>query len=245
MKNILIIGANSALIEPSIYKFAEKKYNLFLVSRNYSKINRLCSNLANKFSIKVKYLIADMSDAESIKKIYESFFSNYKVIDILLISYGILNYKNFAYHSLKEKQIYYFVNSISKILVIESFLDKFKSQKFGTMAIISSVAGDIGKSSNYEYGSNNAMINNYLDGLRQKLFQYNIKIVNLKPGLISTPMTYHLKKNFLFSTPEKISNSIINSIEKTNRDIYLPFYWKYIVFIIKQLPKFIYNRINI
>ncbi len=159
--------------------------------------------------------------------------------------YGELDEKKKLLPNSNQLIDYLFVNAISKIILINSFNDYFKNQKSGNISVVTSVAGDIGKSSNYIYGSSNAMLSNYLTGLRQEFFYYGVRVVNIKPGLLDTPMTAKLKKNILFSDPNLICNKLVSSIEKDNKDIYLPFFWKYIMLIIKMIPKVIYNRLKI
>ena len=89
------------------------------------------------------------------------------------------------------------------------------------------------------------MVSTFLSGLRQRLNKNNILVVDIKPGFIDTPMTKNYKKNFLWSTPEKISPKIVKAIDKGKSEIYVPYFWSVIMLIIKYIPDFIYKKIRL
>ena len=107
------------------------------------------------------------------------------------------------------------------------------------------MAGDRGRSSNYVYGSAKAMVTTFLSGLRQRLSKLDISVVNIKPAFIDTPMTKNFKKNFLWSTPEKIAPKIVRAIASNKSEIYVPSFWKLIMMVIKYIPDFIYKKIRL
>ena len=81
-------------------------------------------------------------------------------------------------------------------------------RKEGFIIGISSVAGDRGRGSNYLYGSAKSGFNTYLDGLRNKLFRFDVKVITVKPGYVRTRMTSGMNlPEYLLAEPEEIANS--------------------------------------
>ena len=115
----------------------------------------------------------------------------------------------------------------------------------GVIATITSVAGDRGKSSNFIYGSSKSMVSCFLSGLRQKLFNTNIHVIDIKPAFINSKMTDNYKKNFLWKDPSDIAPQIVKEINKKKDIIYAPKYWKLISLIINLIPDFIFKRIKL
>ena len=89
------------------------------------------------------------------------------------------------------------------------------------------------------------MVTTFLSGLRQRLNESNISVVNIKPAFIDTPMTKAFKKNILWSTPEKIAPKIVAAINNNKTEIYIPSFWRIIMMIIKCIPEFIYKKIRL
>tara|TARA_E500000331_G_C17139316_1_gene661980 strand:+ start:411 stop:776 length:366 start_codon:yes stop_codon:yes gene_type:complete len=120
-----------------------------------------------------------------------------------------------------------------------------KQQQSGTIVVISSVAGDRGRASNYIYGAAKAMVSTFAEGLRNRLFGTGVHVITVKPGFVDTPMTEDFKKGLLCVQPEDIAAGILRAVDKKKSVVYLPKYWWVIIFIIKHLPNFLYKRLNI
>ena len=117
------------------------------------------------------------------------------------------------------------------------------NRKEGFIIGISSVAGDRGRGSNYLYGSAKSGFNTYLDGLRNKLFKFNVKVITVRPGYVRTKMTSELNlPELLMAEPEEIATDIYTGWKKGKEIIYTKWYWKYIMFVIRNIPSFIFNR---
>jgi len=118
-------------------------------------------------------------------------------------------------------------------------------QKSGTIAVITSVAGDRGRQSNYVYGSAKGMVSTFLQGLRNRLYRAGINILDIKPGFVDTPMTIDFKKGPLWVSPEKIAEGIVEAIDKQKTEVYLPWFWKFIMLIIKLIPESIFRKMKL
>ena len=134
-------------------------------------------------------------------------------LNIILIAYGNLPNQENCEEDVSTTLDEIKTNAVSTIALLTEISKRLSKKKSGTIAVITSVAGDRGRASNYVYGSAKAMVSTFLSGLRQRLDKSNISVVDIKPGFIDTPMTKNYKKNFLWSSPEKISPKIVKAIE--------------------------------
>jgi len=165
-------------------------------------------------------------------------------IDLLIISYGNLssnkdvgyNYEMF----LKEMNI----NFLSVCSIIYTFIDFFISKKHGKIAVITSVAGVRARYSNYIYGVGKGSLILFLQGLRSNLLESKIQIIDIRPGLVDTPMTKNLKKSFLFASPDRVAKAIVNGINKNKDIIYTPYFWKIVMMVIKLIPEKIFKKLK-
>jgi short-subunit dehydrogenase len=133
-------------------------------------------------------------------------------------------------------------NALSTIALLTEIANRFQVKKNGTIAVISSVAGDRGRASNYIYGSAKAMITTFTSGLRQRLYKSNVAIVTIKPGFVDTPMTSEFKKGLLWAKPNYVAKKIVEAIDKKKNEIYVPIFWWGIMALIKILPEKIFKR---
>jgi short-subunit dehydrogenase len=120
--------------------------------------------------------------------------------------------------------------------------NRFEAQRHGTLAVISSVAGDRGRQSNYLYGSAKAAVTAFASGLRQRLTKVGVNVLTIKPGFVDTPMTRDFKKGALWATPEGIARGIVRATDRGRSVVYLPWFWLPIMLIIRHVPEFVFKR---
>ncbi len=115
----------------------------------------------------------------------------------------------------------------------------------GTVIGVGSVAGDRGRIGNYVYGAAKAGFHTYLSGLRNRLTRAGGHVVTVKPGFIDTAMTWGLPGLFLVATPDAVARDLTHAVAKKRNVIYTPFFWRYIMLIIRHIPEFIFKKMKI
>lgn len=115
----------------------------------------------------------------------------------------------------------------------------------GTVVGVGSVAGDRGRIGNYVYGSAKSGFATYLSGLRNRLTRAGGHVVTVKPGFVDTAMTWGLPGMFLVATPENVAKDILKAVRKKKNTIYTPFFWRYIMAIIKSIPEPIFKKLSV
>ena len=245
MKKILILGATSAIAESCAKIWARKGASLFLVGRNEEKLNKINSDLKLSGSKEIFSYLMNLNTIEEHKKMLDEAQNKLGDLNIILIAYGNLPNQENCEEDVSTTLDEIKTNAISTIALLTEISKILSKKKSGTIAVITSVAGDRGRASNYVYGSAKAMVSTFLSGLRQRLDKSNISVVDIKPGFIDTPMTKNYKKNFLWSSPEKISPKIVKAIDNGESEIYVPSFWKIIMLVIKYIPGFIYKKIRL
>lgn len=178
--------------------------------------------------------------------IVESLHQTLIGIDFILIAYGALGDQGKAQVDLKYArdllQINY-VSTISWILALRHYF--LTAQRPGAIGVITSVAGDRGRASNYLYGSTKGGLNIFLSGLHDELAPMGISVITLKPGFVDSPMTSHLTKGVLWSQPTVVGQGIVQAFKNKSREVYLPWYWRYILLIIVHIPHCIFKKLKI
>jgi short-subunit dehydrogenase len=245
MKKILIIGATSAIAQAFARLCAQKGDRLFLVARNPEKLQILAADLKVRGATVTGVLAADANAFDRHEVILSAATESLKGLDAVLIAHGSLPNQKIAERDFKIAGREYETNFLSVVSMLTPIADFFEKQKHGVIAVISSVAGDRGRQSNYIYGAAKAGLSTYLDGLRNRLHSAGVAVVTIKPGFVDTPMTVHLKKGFLFASPEKVAWDIARAIEKRKCVVYTPWFWRWIMLFIKSIPETIFRKLKL
>jgi hypothetical protein len=165
-------------------------------------------------------------------------------IDLALICHGSLPDQALCESDFDAAHEAFTINALSVISLLTALAQKMQQQRNGTIAVVTSVAGDRGRQSNYVYGAAKGMVSRYLQGLRGKLYPYNVNVIDIKPGLVDTPMTNHIKKGALWASPEQIAACIVKGISKNKHTIYAPYFWRYIMIVVCNIPESIFKKLK-
>lgn len=244
--NILCLGATSAIAEALLKRWAGQNHQFFLVARNAQKLNSVGANLKVLGGKVTGSQIVDFSLSQTptdIVSLAEKSFGG--KIDVLFVAHGSLTDQDKAqddgaYFS-KEFQI----NFTSAAVVIHQAAKVMEAQGSGCIAVITSVAGDRGRQSNYAYGAAKGALSIMLSGLRQRLAKAGVSVVDIRPGFVDTPMTEDVPKNPLFANPEAIAPRIDKAIRGGVPVVYVPWFWKWIMCIIKSIPQFVFKKLSL
>ncbi len=136
------------------------------------------------------------------------------------------------------------VNALSYAVLLNEIGRRLAAQKCGVICVISSVAGERGRASNYVYGSAKAAVTAFTSGLRGRLKPQGVAVVTIKPGFVDTPMTAAFKKGPLWASPETVAAIIEKAIERRSATVYAPWFWRGIMSVIKGLPEPLFQRLK-
>jgi decaprenylphospho-beta-D-erythro-pentofuranosid-2-ulose 2-reductase len=137
------------------------------------------------------------------------------------------------------------VNYQGAVSILARLEPRMASAGEGAIVVLSSVAGDRGRPSNFVYGSAKAGLNTYLQGLRARLGRRGISVTTVKAGFMDTAMTYGLPGMFLVAGPEAAARACLDAARKKRNVLYFPFFWWLIMGIIKAIPEGLFKRLKL
>lgn len=242
--NVVVVGATSAVAQAAIRMWAQRGSTLTLIARNASELVRIAADARVRGAPSVTTLLGDAADAAFISESLRAM----PVPRVALIAYGSLSDSTRADTEPAYLAQELNANFVSAALWAQGLAERMASENAagGTIAVISSVAGDRGRGSNHVYGAAKAGLTAFCSGLRARMAARRVHVLTVKPGFIDTPMTAHIaKKGALWATPEAIAAGILNAIDKQRDVVYLPGFWRLIMLTIAHIPEGIFKRLKI
>lgn len=245
MRKILIVGATSAIAEATARILAQRGDHLFLVARNEEKLEAIADDLRVRGCPKVETYCMDANDFGAHVQMLDAAERLLNGLDTVLIAHGTLSDQAACQQSVEMTMQEISTNALSVIALLTHIANRFEQQKKGSIAVISSVAGDRGRQSNYVYGSAKAMVTAFTSGLRQRLNKSGVSVITIKPGFVDTPMTASFKKGLLWAKPDAIALQIDKAISSKCNVIYTPWFWVLIMEIISIIPERVFKRMQL
>ena len=241
---VLILGATSAIARATAAAFAARGAALYLASRDLDELQRIAADLQLRHGVAVHFGLFNAEAIETHEAFMREVIKEMPDISGVVLAFGYLGDQQAARDfDVGTKVIVGNFTGAASILSLCA--NYFESLKRGFIIGISSVAGDRGRQSNYVYGAAKGALSIYLQGLRNRLFSSGVRVITIKPGFVDTAMTYGMPKLFLVASPQSIGERIVAALGKSADVVYLPWFWRYIMLIIKHIPEPIFKRLKL
>ena len=245
MRHILIVGATSAIAEATARRFAHDGDRLYLVARNQGRLSSVASNLKTRGATQVETKVLDANDTAKHAELVSQVEAAMGGLDIIFIAHGTLSDQKACEASFDETLKELQTNCLSVISLLTHVANRFEEQKRGTIVVISSVAGDRGRQSNYVYGTAKAAVSTFLQGLRNRLYRSGVTVITIKPGFVDTPMTKGIRKGILWASPEETGGDIYRAIKRKHGVVYTPRFWRLIMALIRIIPETFFKKMKL
>ena len=245
MTNVLIIGATSAIAQEVAKHFAAAGDDLFLVGRSPEKLATVAEDLQVRGARRVETFVLDVNDFSRHREMLNAAEETLGPLDVVIVAHGIMPDQKAMEQDVDLALDMYKTNFLSVVSLLTPIANEFETRGRGTIAVISSVAGDRGRQSNYVYGASKAALTAFTSGLRNRLSKAGVNVITVKPGPVDTPMTAHMRKGLLMASPEKVGRDIYQAILKGKDVVYTPWFWRWIMCVIVHIPERIFKRMNL
>ena len=245
MKKVLVFGACSAIAEALSRTFAARGDGLFLVARNPERLEAARKDLEVRGANPAKSAVADLRDVSAHAELFSRAESALGGLDLAVIAHGVLPEQRECDESAALALEMIQVNGVSAVSLMALAAAHFEKQGRGQIVVISSVAGDRGRQSNYVYGAGKALVSVYAQGLRNRLHKRGVGVLTVKPGFVDTPMTAGFRKGALWAKPEEVAEGIGLALERGRDEVYLPWFWRPVMAVIRAVPEFIFKRLSL
>jgi decaprenylphospho-beta-D-erythro-pentofuranosid-2-ulose 2-reductase len=242
---VMIIGATSAIAGETARAYAEEGARLFLTGRNAAKLAAVGDDLRVRGAAQVDTAVLDVSQISRHREVIDSAIAALGGLDVALIAHGTLPDQVGCQQRVADAIEALHVNFTATIALLTELANYFEGQRSGCIAVIASVAGDRGRQSNYVYGAAKGGVERFLQGLRNRLYRSGVAVVTIKPGLVATPMTAAMKQSPLFASAHRVGQSIHRAIERRRDVVYIPWFWRPVMAVIKSFPERIFKRLHL
>ncbi len=243
-QKILVLGATSGIAEATCRIWAAQGHSLFLVARNPEKLAAVAADLRVRGASYVDTAVADLDDTDQHPALLAHAINSLTGMDIAYLAHGVLGDQSQAEQDFNTAAHILHTNFMAPVSLL-TWLANFCVQRHsGTLAVLSSVAGDRGRKSNYVYGSSKAGLSAFLGGLRNRVDREGVTVLTIKPGPVKTAMTASMDQKKMADV-DQVAQTIVKAIAAKKDTLYVPFLWQPIMCIIRHIPERIFKKLNL
>ncbi len=243
---ILLLGATSAVVRALANELASQGYNLVLAGRDTEEVERIATDIQLRYQVRAHPLFLDVLAYETHGPVFENACALvggqfYGVV----AGFGYLGVQAEAEKDRAEARKIVDTNYTAAVSLLGLAAEHLEKAQEGFILGIASVAGDRGRQSNYLYGSAKGAFAIFLQGLRVRLAKSGVNVTTLKPGFVDTKMTFGLPGLFLVARPEDVAVRALKATYAGQSEVYAPWFWGWIMWIIRWIPDFIFRRLKL
>lgn len=239
---MIIIGATSGIGASLARQAVEKGYIVGGTGRRAERLESLKSELGAKFF----YIRMDVVEREDAAARLHSLIEEMGGMDIIVLNSGISNYPSSSIIDMEQDIVE--VNISGFIRLFGEAFQYFRSQGYGQIVGVSSIAALFGAARAAPYSASKAFISNYMQAYRQRCNRsdkYDITITDVKPGFVVSEMTEDVPGMFWVADTEKAVSQMLKDIEKKKSYSYITRRWRLVAWLIKLTPNWVIDRLNI
>lgn len=246
MRKTLIIGATSAIAEAVARRLAAQGDALYLTGRDGTRLATIVADLQVRGAERVETTEFDVLDFARHETIMDDAAATLGGLDLVLIAHGTLPDQRACEENPAGVRAAIEVNGVSTVSLAEHAAAYMQPRGMGTIAVITSVAGDRGRQSNYVYGAAKGLVQRYLEGMRNRLFKQGIEVIDIRPGFVETPMTAAFDTSGpLWASPDQVAKSAVRALNRGGNLVYVPWFWRWIMLVIRAIPEPLFKRLSL
>jgi decaprenylphospho-beta-D-erythro-pentofuranosid-2-ulose 2-reductase len=244
IQKAMVFGATSAIATAYCQILAGRGASFHLVGRKREALQDLASDLGVRGANTVSISVADLCDTQHHEQLVAEGWEQLGSPDLVLLAHGSLGTQIDMQTDWQQQRQLIQTNLVSHLSLLTIVANKFEQQRSGCLAATSSVAGDRGKASNYIYGTTKAALSCYLEGLQNRLGPAGVRVVDIRLGPVDTPMTAGMPKGLLWSDTGRVARALDRKLAHQSGTVYLPFYWRFIMMLVRMMPDALIRRLG-
>jgi short-subunit dehydrogenase len=241
LSKVVVVGASSGIGEAIARQLAQSGADVAIVARRQSELERLAGERPGK----LRPYAHDVANVDEVPELFERIERELGGIDGLIYAAGVMPKLEESEYAFEKDRVMVTVNLLGAMAWMNQAAARFEAARNGTILGISSIAGERGRRGNPAYCATKGALSTYLESLRNRCSRYGVNVVTIKPGFVDTAMTRGMKGLFWLISAEKAAKTALALARKGNSSAaFVPSRWALVAFIVRNLPSFIFRKLN-
>lgn len=243
--NVLIIGASSGIGREVVHVLSQEGHNVICSSRDEKELVELTSDLKVRYDCNAYAVPVDLMQLSMINSFVNQVYQIFETLNCVIITAAEMPNEERPFYDQKELFDTGMTNYLGIAAVLNEISRRMMGINSGIIICLSSLAGERGRQSNFIYGASKSALSTYLQGLRMKLYKYDVHVITVLPGYVDTLMSYGKVKAIFAVSPNYVARRICNLTRSKRNVVYMPAIWWLVMKILKFIPETIYKRLTL
>ena len=244
VQSVLVLGGGSDIAVATVTELLQRRpARVVLAGRKPEALDPAAAALRAAGASEVETIAFDATDFGAHEQFVTNTFETFGDFDVVLVAFGVLGDQERAEHDASEALEIVQTNYTGVVSVTVPLAERLRAQGHGTLVLLSSVAGERARRSNFVYGSSKAGVDAYYQGLATSLVGSGVHVLIVRPGFVTTKMTEGLKAAPLSTTPEAVGKAIVHALEKNKEVVWVPPPLRFVMSGLRHLPTPVFRKL--
>ncbi len=186
----------------------------------------------------------DALDTDSHPKVIDEAWSKGDV-DVAIVAFALDGDAEELWQNQRKAVLIANVNYTASVSVGVLVGEKMKAQGFGRIIAMSSVAGERVKRANFVYGSTKAGLDGFYLGLGEALAPFGPKVTVVRPGMVRTKFSAHVKEAPLTVNKEDVAALAVAASDKGKEIVWAPGPFRFVMVVLRHIPRAIFRKLPV
>lgn len=242
----IVVGASSGIGAALVEALAARGDRVVGLARRADLLAAVAARCqAAKAPGQVSTIAHDVSDVKSVPGAFDEAVRQLGGLDRIIYAAGVMPKITPEEFSIEKDKDVVDVNLLGAIAWLDVAGKYFQERGAGQMVGISSVAGERGRRGYPAYCAVKGALTSFLESLRNRLTRRGVSVVTVKPGFIDTDMLKAADKTFWVISAQECARRIIEGADRRRQSFYVPKRWGFVAFVIRNIPSFVFRRLNV
>jgi decaprenylphospho-beta-D-erythro-pentofuranosid-2-ulose 2-reductase len=164
-------------------------------------------------------------------------------IDVAVLALGVLAVQEHAQTDSAYAVQIATVNFTGSISIVTETVNRMRTAGHGALVVISSVAGERARISNYVYGATKAGLDAFASGLSDAMLGTGVTVTVIRPGFVASKMTTGLKPAPFATTPDVVAEAIFDGVRQRKQVVYAPGILRWVATVMRHLPRSVFRKL--
>lgn len=245
-KRAIIVGASSGIGASLARQLVGDGYDVALVARREEKLSAVSAEIKQLIpnGANILYFAHDVTEFDGTPELFQRVCAGLGGLDLIVYAAAVQTAPALDEYDFQGDLSMIRVNLLGAIAWLNLAAVRFERAGQGQIVAISSISADRGRILNPVYNSSKAALDTYMEALRNRLSRFGITVTTIKPGFVDTRLLKHSPRTFWVISSDEAAKQIAWAIERRRQVVYVPGRWRYLMFVIRHIPSFIFRRLS-
>ena len=247
VQSVLVLGGTSDIaVATTRALVARRARTVILAGRDAERLEAVAAQLRDAGAQTVATDRFDAGDdPEEHRRLVDRVFDRHGDVDLVLVAVGALGNEAEARRDARAALAVLRTNFLGLVSAILPAVERLTGQGHGTLCVLSSVAAERARRSNFVYGSSKAGLDTFCQGLGDSLAGTGVRVMVVRPGFVHTRMTTGLEAVPLSTTPDAVAEAIVRGLAAGAHTVWVPARLRWVMSVLRHLPRPVFRRLPI